>query len=93
MTRALIRSPTFLRALKKLFKKQPGCVPAVEAALKLLAADAFDPRLGTHKLSAELAGTWACSAGYDLRILFSFAQHKGAEVLVLETIGTHDQVY
>jgi mRNA-degrading endonuclease YafQ of YafQ-DinJ toxin-antitoxin module len=38
--------------------------------LVLLQNDAFDPELGSHKLKGELAGLWACSAGYDLRIVF-----------------------
>ena len=31
--------------------------------------------------------------GYDLRIIFSFAQHEGVEAILLETMGTHDEVY
>ena len=49
--------------------------------------------LKTHKRKGELAGSWACSAGYDLRILFEFVQHEGAEAILLHTIGTHDEVY
>jgi len=58
-----------------------------------LAEDAFDPHLKTHKLKSELAGSFACSAGYDLRIVFKFVQHEGAEAILLQTIGTHDEVY
>ena len=65
----------------------------VEAALQVLAQDAFDPRLKTHKLSGDLAGVWACSAGYDLRILFEFVEHEGAEAILLLTVGRHDEVY
>jgi len=60
---------------------------------ELLAEDAFDPRLKTHKLRGELEGSWACSAGYDLCILFEFVQHEGAEAISLQTVGTHDEVY
>ena len=28
---------------------------------------------------------WACTAGYDLRILFELVQHKGAEAILLLT--------
>jgi len=48
--------------------------------------------LKTHKLKGELAGSWACSAGYDLRIVFEFVQHEGNEAILLQTIGTHDEV-
>jgi mRNA-degrading endonuclease YafQ of YafQ-DinJ toxin-antitoxin module len=30
---------------------------------------------------------------YDLRIMFSFVKHEGKEAILLETIGTHDEVY
>jgi mRNA-degrading endonuclease YafQ of YafQ-DinJ toxin-antitoxin module len=45
------------------------------------------------QLKGKLEGSWACSAGYDLRIIFSFVQHEGAEAILLETMGTHDEVY
>lgn len=61
--------------------------------LELLAANAFDSRIKTHKLTGDLKSAWACSAGYDLRILFQFVQHEGAEAMLLATIGTHDEVY
>jgi mRNA-degrading endonuclease YafQ of YafQ-DinJ toxin-antitoxin module len=34
------------------------------------ALDAAHASLRTHKLRGSLAGCWACSAGYDLRIVF-----------------------
>ncbi len=59
----------------------------------MLHDDAFDARLKTHKLKGDLVGVWACSAGYDLRILFEFVTHSNAEAILLLTIGTHDEVY
>lgn len=67
--------------------------PLLQAALQSLAEDAFHPGLKTHKLKGELAGSWACSAGYDLRIIFEFVQQEGAEAILLQTAGTHDEVY
>jgi mRNA-degrading endonuclease YafQ of YafQ-DinJ toxin-antitoxin module len=61
--------------------------------LEFLAEDAFYPQLRTHKLKGKLKGSWACSAGYNLRIVFKFVQHEGAEAILLETVGTHDEVY
>jgi mRNA-degrading endonuclease YafQ of YafQ-DinJ toxin-antitoxin module len=61
--------------------------------LELLAADCFHPRLKTHKLRGELEGSWACSAGYDLRIVFKFIGYEGAEAILLLTVGTHEEVY
>jgi len=65
----------------------------LQAALESLAEDAFHPVLKTHKLKGELAGSWACSAGYDLRIVFEFVKHEKAEAILLQTVGTHDEVY
>jgi addiction module RelE/StbE family toxin len=66
---------------------------AIREALELLERDAFDPRLRTHKLRGELAGRWSCSAGYDLRIVFRFVEHEGAEAILLLSVGTHEEVY
>ena len=46
----------------------------IAEALRLLAANPFAPQLETHKLKGKLSGTWACSAGYDLRIVFDFVK-------------------
>ena len=82
-----------MRAAKKLVKRGTETAGDIEAALQLLVADAFDPRLRTHKLTGELGGSWACRVGYDLRIVFRFVHHEGNEVILLESIGTHDEVY
>jgi mRNA-degrading endonuclease YafQ of YafQ-DinJ toxin-antitoxin module len=67
----------------------------IEAALRRMAENVFDPRLKTHHLSGQLSGLHACSAGYDCRIIFSKQKHlkTKAEVLLLINIGSHDQVY
>ncbi|MCZ8047772.1 MAG: hypothetical protein O9290_14285 [Microcystis sp. LE19-41.2A] len=40
--------------------------------LDLLSVDPFQPRLRTHQLKGELKDSYACSVGYDLRIVFKF---------------------
>jgi mRNA-degrading endonuclease YafQ of YafQ-DinJ toxin-antitoxin module len=91
--RLLLPSSAFVRAAKRLTKRDPSSAAAIKAVLELLMEDAFHPHLRTHKLKGSLEGSWACSAGYDLRILFSFVQHEGAEAILLEVLGTHDEVY
>jgi addiction module RelE/StbE family toxin len=93
VNRELIRSTAFIRAARKHVKKNPQSATDLDGALRLLADDAFDPRLKTHKLKGDLDGVWACSAGYDLRILFEFVEHSGTEAIHLLTVGTHDEVY
>ncbi|HUS39595.1 MAG: hypothetical protein WBF93_14890 [Pirellulales bacterium] len=73
MNRELIRTTAFVRAARRYVKKHPQAAEDIEAALELLTADAFDTRLKTHKLKGDLDGVWACSAGYNLRILFDSA--------------------
>ncbi|HJQ81306.1 MAG TPA: type II toxin-antitoxin system YafQ family toxin [Lacipirellulaceae bacterium] len=93
MRRELIRTTRFVRAVRRHLKKRRHAAANVRQTLEILAADAFDPRLKTHKLTGELEGVWACSAGYDLRILFEFVQVEGNEAILLLTMGTHDEVY
>ena len=63
--------------------------------LGLLAQDAFDPRLKTHKLRGQLEGLWACSVEYDCRIVFAFEPdpESAEDMIVLIDIGTHEEVY
>ncbi len=93
MRKRLLRSSAFVRAARSVIRKQPRVAEDIQAALELLSEDAFDPRLRTHKLKGKLEGSWACSAGYDLRIVFKFVQYEGAEAILLETVGTHEEVY
>jgi mRNA interferase YafQ len=93
MMRILLQSATFVRAARRLIKKHPEIITTLETTFTALMEDAFQSALKTHKLKGELAGSWACSAGYDLRLIFEFVQHEGAEAILLQNIGTHDEVY
>ena len=93
--RTLIWGKTFLRAFKRTVKKHPELRHDIEGTLRLLAKDPFDARMATHKLKGKLSGSWACSAGYDLRIVFDFVRttsEQEDEIFLIE-IGTHDEVY
>jgi mRNA interferase YafQ len=93
MKRALLPSKAFIRSAKRLTKRDSSVAADLEAVLELLAEDAFHPSLRTHKLKGKLAKSWACSAGYDLRVVFKLVKHEGKEALLLEAAGTHDEVY
>jgi mRNA interferase YafQ len=93
MRRRLVPSTGFLRDLKKLRSRNPSLAEAVDAALRLLELDPFHSRLHTHKLKGELASYWACTAAYDLRILFRFIHQPGGEEVLLISLGTHDNIY
>ncbi len=89
----LIVSSAFQKAAKRLVSRGVLTREAFATALHLLEEDVSHPRLKTHKLRGELDGFLACSLGYDLRIVFRFVEREGQQAVLLETIGTHDEVY
>ncbi|MEP7342280.1 MAG: type II toxin-antitoxin system YafQ family toxin [Acidobacteriota bacterium] len=93
MKRKLLESTAFIRSAKRFLKKNPQAAKDFRATLALLSEDVFHPALKTHKLKGDLAEYLACSAGYDLRIVFAFVQHENAEAILLSSVGTHDEVY
>ena len=93
MSRTLVKSPRFTRTAKRIIKSDPVAANSIQAALETLVHDPSDPRLKTHKLAGKLDNVWACSAGYDLRILFQFIEEDGREAILLLAVGTHDEVY
>ncbi len=93
MKRRLLRSSSFVRAFRKYVRQRPLTERAIQETLILLADDAFHVNLRTHKLKGKLRRSWACSVGYDLRIVFQFVDYEGQEAILLQTLGTHDEVY
>jgi len=89
----LLRSSAFIRAARRAVRRRASATNDIQAALTQLAEDAFHPHLRTHKLKGKLAGSWACTVGYDLRIVFNFVEYEGAEAILLETVGSHEEVY
>jgi len=89
----LLRTGAFSRAARRLMKKDRSSSQHLEGALRQLQADPHHPSLKTHKLKGELRECWACSAGYDLRIIFEFTRHAGKAAILLLSIGTHDEIY
>ena len=55
----------------------------------------FDPRLKTHALSGNLAGRYACSRGYESRIVFKLVNDEktNTEFILLVDVGTYDEIY
>ncbi len=93
--RKLVWSNTFIRAFKRTIRKYPKSQKEIEQTLRLLVEDPFSPQLQSHKLKGKLSGSWACSTGYDLRIIFDFikSEKEGEDEILLIEIGTHDEVY
>jgi addiction module RelE/StbE family toxin len=93
--RTVIWSNAFSRSFKRWMRKRPDMHNDIADALGLLVVNPFAPQLETHKLKGKLSGSWACSAGYDLRIVFDFvkAEKDTEDDIFLLAIGTHDEVY
>ena len=89
----IILSKAFARDAKRLLKKSPQFAESVKKALNLLEADVFHPQLKTHRLKGSLKDSLACSVAYDLRIVFEIVKHEDEDTILLQTIGTHDEVY
>lgn len=88
-------SSSFKRAFKKTVKNAPELTEKITAAIKLLEQNPFDPKLKSHKLTGILQDNWACSAAFDLRIIFTFVQNPSTsetEILLIN-VGTHEEVY
>jgi len=67
MRRLLLQSAAFVRAARRLVKKNPQAAPTLHAALEAMADDVFQPALKTHKLKGELASSWACGKSRSSR--------------------------
>lgn len=93
--RSLVWSAAFVRAVKRVLRRNPDLTPKVQRALEQLATDPFHLTLRTHKLKGSLEGAWACTVGYDHRILFEFVRNldSGDEEILLLTMGIHEEVY
>jgi len=91
--RSLLPSAAFVRSSRRFIRKHPQLAGELQLLLELLTEDAFHPQLKTHKLKGKLSGSWACSGGYDLRVIFQFVKHKNEDALLLEVVGSHDEVY
>jgi mRNA-degrading endonuclease YafQ of YafQ-DinJ toxin-antitoxin module len=93
--RTLVLTPKFKRRYRKFIKNDRILQRRIEDILLQMSEDIFTNLLGTHKLSGELTGLWACSCGYDCRIVFALEtdEDTGEEIILLLDIGTHDEVY
>jgi addiction module RelE/StbE family toxin len=93
--RKLAWDTSFKRAYRKWVRRNPSLQGRIFEVLGLLATDAFDPQLKSHKLRGQLKGLWACTVEYDCRIVFAFEPdpESSEDMIVLIDIGNHDEVY
>ena len=89
----LVLSKTFVRDARRFLKRNPKFEESVKLTLNLMEKDNFNPKLKTHRLKGSLKDSFACSVAYDLRIIFEFIDQDGETAILLQTLGTHDEVY
>ncbi|WP_373545468.1 type II toxin-antitoxin system YafQ family toxin [Chamaesiphon sp.] len=93
--RKLISTPRFDRSLRKFTRRNSELQEKVRKTLEQMTEDVFISSLDTHKLGGNLEGIYACSYGYDCRVLFSIEpdSETEAELIILLDVGNHDDVY
>ncbi|MBM3837546.1 MAG: type II toxin-antitoxin system mRNA interferase toxin, RelE/StbE family [Verrucomicrobia bacterium] len=91
----VIPSGRFRRAYRRYIGSDLERLARVEAALDRPRLDPFDPKRKTHSLRGHLLGCWACSCGYDCRTIFTIepGDQPGQQLILLQDIGTHEDVY
>lgn len=89
----IISSKAFDRDARRHLKRKPDDALDIRETIERLSVDPFDSRLKTYKLHGEYKNSWSCSAGYDLRIIFEFTVSDGEQSILLQTLGSHDDVY
>jgi addiction module RelE/StbE family toxin len=78
-------------AFKKMYKKLDRSVRAkADERLSLFAADPFHPILENHPLTDVWAGCRSINVTGDFRIVY---RGRGKDIVSLEAIGTHHQLY
>ena len=88
-------SPSFRRAFRRYLRRHPEEQERILETLRRLVDNPLDTRLASHKLSGQLRGLWACSVGFDCRIVYELVRDPGDgdETVLLIDIGSHDDVY
>ncbi|OGU59612.1 MAG: hypothetical protein A2X64_04355 [Ignavibacteria bacterium GWF2_33_9] len=98
MSFLLIKSSAFEKKARKLLKSHPDFIPDFRKTLELLSTEPFNSKLKSHPLKGKLSGSFACSLTYEYRIInkifYNYPTAEGIfQVILLETIGSHDEVY
>jgi len=93
MKRLLLSPSSFVRSSQEFIKKHPETLEDLLSTLKILSEDAISPKLYTHKLKGKLKDSWACTFSYNFRIVFNIVRCEDSESILLESIGTYEEVY
>lgn len=87
--RKIFLSPNFEKSLVKFVKLHPELKRVLNKVLLLLKNDVNAISLQVHKLHGRLANSYGCKINYKYRLVFSYDDN----LIYLESIGTHDEIY
>ena len=95
MKRTLLKTKAFIKSAKDFITSHPDKAETISNTLNTLYENMYEPGLKIHKLKGKMKGLYACSAGFDVRIVFELIKDSktGNEAILLEAIGTHEEVY
>ena len=80
-------SPRFVKMYRTL---ETALQDEVDEKVELLRDPENHTKLKVHKLTGKLGGIKSFSVNYRIRVTFSFVRKS---TIVLERVGTHDEVY
>ena len=80
-------STRFIRTFRK---TAPALQEEIIEKVELLKDAGNHQRLKVHMLTGKLKGIWSFSVNYRVRVTFAKPKRN---VIVLESVGTHDEVY
>lgn len=82
-------TPRFERRLTAFLKSHPDLRERTQTLIDRIAANPFDPRNKTHKLSGKLKEFWGADITWSYRVVFLLND----ECIMLVNVGSHDEVY
>ena len=87
----LIETKSYLKKLKKFFKKHPELLPKYEKTIYFLESNPLHPSLRLHKLKGELEEFYLVSIDMSYRIIIDFIIVD--KKIFLIDIGSYEEVY
>ena len=86
-------SPSCLKKLKKIKRKQPELFSQISSQLHIFQINPKHPSLRLHKLAGSHQESWSVSVNMSYRLLFYYASENQEISVVFFAVGKHEEVY
>ena len=83
----------FHQSDEKNFGKKPEICRGFEKNFETFGERCFSSATQNAQIGGNSERLLSCSVAYDLRIVFEFIRYENNEAILLESIGTHKEVY